>query len=157
MKTKFIAFVLTVLTTLSLTACGGDNELTEFKTEIDDFCTAISEIDTSINNVDAESENATSELLALLDELDMEFQKFAILDFPEEYDYLEPLADEASEYMTEAVTHYHKTYNNGSYNESTAEYAKENYSRAYKRVQIIITFLHGEEPKDVDLIISTEE
>ena len=34
-----------------------------------------------------------------------------------------------------------------------AEYAKENYSRAYKRVQIIISFLHGEEPQDPDLTI----
>ncbi len=46
---------------------------------------------------------------------------------------------------------YHEAYSNGSYNEYTAEYARQNYSRAYKRVQIIITFLHGEEPSDADL------
>ena len=53
--------------------------------------------------------------------------------------------------MTEAVKSYHEAYSNGSYNEYTAEYARQNYSRAYKRVQIIITFLHGEEPSDADL------
>ena len=121
---------------------------------MDDFCTAISEIDTQINSLDAESSTATTELLGYLDDLNGEFEDFSKVDFPEEFDYLENLADEASEYMTEAVTKYHEAYSNGSYNEYIAEYAKENYSRAYKRIQIIISFLHGEEPEDVDLTIS---
>lgn len=120
---------------------------------MDDFCTKISEIDTSINNIDAESEQAADELLTYLDDLDIVFQSFARLDFPEEFNYLENLADESSEYMTEAVKSYHDAFGNGTYNESTAEYARENYSRAYKRVQIIISFLHGEEPQDPDLTI----
>ena len=125
--------------------------LSRFRDEMDNFCTRISEIDSSINNIDAQSENAISELLACLDDLDLIFQDFAELDFPEEFDYLEELADEAGQYMTEAVKSYHEAYSNGSYNEYTAEYARQNYSRAYKRVQIIITFLHGEEPSDADL------
>lgn len=157
MKTKITAFALGLLITYFFTACGSDPELENFKTDIDNFCTSISEIDTSINNLDAEAEDATTKLLGYLDELDTEFQNFAELDFPEEFDYLESLADEAGDYMTEAVTHYHKAYSNDSYDENTAEYARQNYARAYKRIQIIITFLHGEEPEDVDLIISTEE
>ena len=86
--------------------------------------------------------------------MDAEFEDFAELDFPEEFDYLEVLADEASEYMTTAVNSYQEAYEGDSYNEVTAEYAKENYIRAYKRIQIIISFLHGEEPDDVDLTIS---
>ena len=143
MNTRIKALTLGLVTMLSLTACGSDPELTKFKTEMDDFCTSISEIDTSINNLDAESENAVNELLGYLDDLDTEFQSFAELDFPEEFDYLESLADEASEYMTEAVNSYHEAYNDSSYNEYTAEYAKENYSRAYKRVQVIISFNGG--------------
>ena len=85
------------------------------------------------------------------------FQSFARLDFPEEFDYLEDLADESSQYMTEAVASYHDAYSNGAYNEYTAEYARQNYSRAYKRIQIIITFLHGEHPDDVDLAIEYGE
>ena len=120
---------------------------------MDDFCNKISEIDTAINNIDAEADNASDELLAYLDDLDIVFQSFARLDFPEEFDYLENLADESSEYMTEAVKSYHDAFGVNSYNESTAEYARQNYSRAYKRVQIIISFLHGEEPQDPDLTI----
>ena len=58
--------------------------------------------------------------------------------------------------MTEAVNSYHEAYGNGAYNEYIAEYAKQNYSRAYKRIQIIISFLHGEEPTDADLTIEYE-
>ena len=140
-----------ILTALLLTACGEYPELTQFQNSMDDFCTKISEIDTGINNINARSENAVDELLTYLDDLDIVFRAFARLDFPEEFEYLEPLADEASQYMSEAVANYHEAYSNHSYQESTAEYARQNYSRAYKRVQIIISFLHGETPKDADL------
>ena len=153
MKRKLHIIFAAVLATMLLTACGEDSELTHFRKSMDAFCTKISEIDSSINNIDAQSEDATYELLSYLDDLDSTFQTFAQLDFPEEFDYLENLADESSEYMTEAVKSYHDAFGMNSYSESTAEYARENYSRAYKRVQIIISFLHGEEPQDPDLTI----
>ena len=157
MKNKIKLTILGLISALTLTACGsGDPALTKFKTEMDKFCTVISELDTSINEIDAEADTAINELLGYLDELDGEFRAFSKVDFPEEFDYLESLADEASEYMTEAVNKYHEAYSNGSYNEYIAEYARENYSRAYKRIQIIISFLHGEEPEDVDLTMTTE-
>ena len=157
MKNKFQILLMGVITVMLLSGCGADPELTLFKNEIDDFCTAISEIDTSINNVDATSDYATTELLGYLNDLDKEFQEFAEIDFPEEFDYLESLADEAAAYMTTAVSSYQDAYGGESYDEYTAEYAKENYSRAYKRIQIIISFLHGEEPDDVDLTMSDSE
>ena len=155
MKNKILAITAGLLTAMALTACGKDPELTQFREEIDAFCTEISNIDTSINNVDAESDNAADELLGYLDQLDQDFQDFAALDFPTEFDYLESMADEASEYMTTAVQSYHDAFSNGGYNKLTADYAKENYARAYKRIQIIITFLHGEQPENVNL--TTEE
>ena len=95
----FAAFLISVL----FSACGEDPALSQFRRSMDDFCTRISEIDTSINNINAEEEDASEELLTYLDDLDIVFQSFARLDFPEEFDYLENLADESSEYMTEAV------------------------------------------------------
>ncbi len=139
-----------------LSACGESSELSKFRNEIDSFCTDISNIDSAINNIDAESDDAISELLLHLDKLEEQFNDFGELDFPEEFDYLEPLADEAASYMTEAVSSYHDTYEGGGYDEASASYAKENYARAYKRIQIIITFLHGEEPEDVGLSITEE-
>lgn len=150
MKKRICAILAGLSAIVSLAGCGSDPALTQFKQDIDDFCTAISELDTSINSVNAESENASAEVLGYLDQLDDEFQKFAELDFPEEFDYLEPLADEAGSYMSTAVASYHEAYRDNGYNEEAAAYARENSARAFKRVQIIITFLHGEEP-------STEE
>lgn len=151
MKRKIGLLFVTVLTAVMLTACGEDPELAQFRISVENFCTKVSEIDTSINSIDAQSDNAVSELLANLDELDSVFQSFAELDFPEEFDYLEELADRSSQYMSVAVSSYHEAYSNNAYNEYTAEYAKENYSRAYKCIQIIIIFLHGETPDDSDL------
>jgi len=141
-----------LMATAMLTGCGQDPAITEFKSNIDEFCTKISEIDTSINNIDAEAENAKSLLIDYLENLDREFADFAELDFPEEFDYLESLADESSDYMTEAVNSYKDAFAE-EYNDNIADYAKENYSRAYKRIQIIITFLHGEQPEDVEIIM----
>lgn len=141
------------LTAITLTACGKDPVLAQFRKDMDSFCTKISEIDNAINSIDASADNAASDLLDCLDELDLVFQAFAKLDFPEEFDYLESLADESSQFMTEAVKNYHSVYGSGSYNDSVAEYAKQYYIKAYKRIQIIITFLHGDLPNDADLII----
>lgn len=136
-----------------LSACGEDPELTQFRNNIESFCTEISQIDTAINSIDATSEGAVAELLSHLDSLEDAFKGFAELDFPAEFDYLEEIADQAGEYMSTAVSSYHDAYGGEGYDEYIAAYASENYSRAYKRVQIIITFLHGETPEDVDLQI----
>lgn len=141
------------LSSVILTACGEDPELTQFRNSVESFCTKISQIDTEINSIDASSGDAVTKLLSCLDELEDAFQGFAELDFPEEFDYLEELAGQAGDYMSTAVSSYHDAYGGASYDEYTAAYASENYSRAYKRIQIIITFLHGETPEDVDLKI----
>ena len=156
LKNKIRILIAGFFASMALSGCGEDPELTQFQNDIESFCTEISQIDTSINNIDASSEGAVSELLSYLDDLDEAFQNFAELDFPEEFNYLEEIADQAGEYMTTAVSGYHEAYNNGSYDENTAAYASENYSRAYKRVQIIITFLHGETPEDVDLQLENQ-
>lgn len=152
-KRHALVSIAAILTSVILTACGRDPVLSQFKKDMDGFCTKISEIDTAINSIDAAADNATSELLACLDELDIVFQGFARLDFPEEFDSLESLADESSQFMTEAVKNYHDAYKSGSYNAAIADYAKQYYIKAYKRVQIIITCLHGEIPSDADLTI----
>lgn len=157
MQKKWTLLAAGLIMSALLSGCGKDSELTQFRKDIDTFCTDISTLDTSMNNVDASSATAKAELLGYLDELDEKFKDFAALDFPEEFDYLESLADESSEYMTEAVTYYHKTYDETeTFDEANVLYAQENYSRALKRVQIIITFLHGEEPADMDVEIEYE-
>lgn len=157
MKKRFHILLATFFSVMLLTACGEDPELTKFRKNVDDFCDKLSQIHIAINSIDATKDSAVDELLDNLDELDLVFQAFAKLDFPEEFDNLEPIADESSQYMTTAVENFHLAYSNDSYNEYTAEYAQQNYARAYKRIQIIISFLHGETPDDVNLAVEPEE
>lgn len=146
MKRKPLQIFAGLLVILSLSACGTDPEVTQFKKEVDSFCTSVAELHESINGIDADSDDASALALAYLDQLDRQFQDFAALDFPEEYEYLESLADEAGNYMKEAVNSYHEAYEGEDYNEDTAAYARENSARALKRVQIIMSILRGEDP-----------
>lgn len=145
-------FVCSILAVSLFTACGTDPKVKQLKNDIDIFCTDISELDTKMNAIDAASDNAGKTLLNYLDQLNEKFQEFATLDFPKEYDYLEATADEAAAYMTEAVSYYHKAYpSDDIYEEAYADYAAENYTRAWKRIRIIFSLLRGEEPENVEL------
>lgn len=152
MKKKGMAVVAACIMALLLTGCGEDPELTQFKVNFENFCINLSTLDTSINNIDAESENATDELLGYIDQMDEQFEALAALDFPEEFQYLEELSEEASEYMSEAAASYRKAYADDTFDQSMSDYAYKNYKRAYKRIQIILIYLHGDEPQDEDLI-----
>lgn len=152
---------LIALSALLLTGCAPqktDNN-SIFETDINTFCDNIVKIDASINqisNISADEEGlaaAKADLLKCLDQLNDQFRMFAKMDFPEEYNYLEDMADEASEYMIEAVDTYHTMYEDDGYNVNLEEYADENYARAYKRVRIITALLRGETPNEEGLTI----
>lgn len=148
MKKKFLTLSLVFVMIFSLAGCGADPELTRFKKDMDTFFTALADLDEAINSIDPDSISATTELLSYLDQEDEQFKILAEMPVPEEFAYLDPLMDEASSYMTEAVDSYHEAYSNNSYNEYVAAYAYENYLRAYKRVQYIIDVLHGNLPQN---------
>lgn len=131
-----------------LTSCGANPIEAKFENEINEFCENAADIGAKIDAIQVEAEEnsiryATSDLLSYLDELEVEFMRFSNIDFPERYDYLEETADEAGQYMTEAVSSYHKAYDE-EYNQAMEEYAQENYSRACKRMQMILAVLRGE-------------
>ncbi len=153
MKKRFLLLFAVLVIAISATGCGEDPKLAKFRNDMDSFCQDISEIDTNINNIDASSESARDELLGYLDQLDQSFKVLADMSVPEEFSYIEELADEASSYMTTAVASYHEAYSNNSYNEYTAEYARENYERACKRVTVMIKLLHGENISDADVTV----
>lgn len=152
MKKKIYLIISILYISLILAGCSKEDPAREqFKTDFENFCINISTLDTSINNIDATADDAKEELLLYLDQLTVEFENLAKLDFPEEFDYLEPLADEAYNYMAEAASAYHTAYGGETFAENYSNYAYENYARAYKRVQIILTYLHGNEVEDSDL------
>ena len=145
---------------LLLTGCGENPINAKFDGEIAAFCENVSAIGSKIDAIQVEAEEnsiryATSDLLSYLDEMEIEFMKFANIDFPEEYDYLEDLADEAGRYMEELgkaidglnKISYHKAYEDG-FHQEMEEYARENYTRACKRMQVILAHLRGENTEE---------
>ena len=165
MKIRFK--VLTILiATLLIAGCGSQaaddpqaEELKEFRTKVDAFCETISDMDNQINSIDTSSETYTTDLMNCLNTLNTAFADFAALDFPSEYDYLEHLADEASAYMSEAVTGFGQVYTDNTLN-SQAMQEKYNeastaYANAFKRIKVIMTFLNGEVSQDAN--VTTEQ
>jgi hypothetical protein len=156
MKHRISALLVSLLSCTLLIGCAGqaaDPELSAFKDKVDSFCSEISDLDTSINAIDPQSEDAVDTLFNELDTLDAAFKDFAEMDFPAAFDYLEEMADEAGSYMKEAVASFKNAYEEDTYNEAMEEYAFKNYERAYKRINIILTFIRGEEPDDDNLQI----
>lgn len=148
MKTKLYILLTTLLFAFLLVGCSESKELKEFRTAFDTFCTDVADLDDSINAIDAAAEDAPAQLLTMLDELDVKFQELAALKIPQEFSYMENLADEASENMTLAVENYHTAFESEYYDSYTANIASQYYERAYKRIQYMITFMHGDVPDD---------
>ena len=152
MRKQFLVALSVLVITLFMTGCGEDPELARFKVNFENFCINLSSLDTAINQIDAQSENASKQLISYINQMDEQFKALAALDFPAEFDYLQELAKEASKYMSEAADSYTKAYANNTFDESMNDYAYKNYKRAYKRIQLILIYLHGEEPQEEDLI-----
>ena len=150
---KALLCLLATLILFTFTGCGEDPKESKFEKDINSFCDEVKRIDDAMNNIDIEGENAKKELLEYLDQLDECFKVFAAIDAPEEYDYMESLADEASTYMSTAVSSYHEAYSNNGYSEYTESYARENYERACKRMNIIIALIQGKEITDYNVHI----
>ncbi len=152
MNKKSIVVITALMIGLLLSGCGEDPELAKFKVNFENFCINLSTLDTAINNIDVKSDNASKQLISYMNQIDQQFQALASLDFPEEFKYLEELSEEASEYMSEAADSYAKAYADDTFDQAMNDYAYKNYKRAYKRIQLILIYLHGEEPQDEDLI-----
>jgi len=132
---------------LVLCACGKDEQLEEYKTQMSLFFDQIAELDSNMNAIDASAEDAVGQLLSYLDAAEAAFEHLADLEVPKEFGSVENLADEAAENMTQAVSFYHQLYEAEDYDSHVAMMADEYYKRANIRLQYIISILHGEMPE----------
>ncbi len=133
---------------LILTGCKADPELESYKANMDQFFENVKIIDSSINAIDPNSENAVSDLLSLLDSMDTSFVQMASLEVPDGFPGVDELADQASEYMAEAVSYYHQAYE-GEYDADLANVAFQNYEQANIRFQYIVSIIHGDIPEEI--------
>ena len=146
---KYNLLILLTGITLFMTGCKNNPELDAYKANMEQFFENIKVFDSAINSIDPLAETASSDLLNILDSMETSFSQMASLEVPDNFPGVEDLADEASSYMTEAVSCYHQAFEGESYNASMADVAKQNYDRANVRIQYIISILHGEIPEEI--------
>lgn len=159
MKKKLFALTLSVILAFSLVGCGADNELDKYRKSVEEFYEDVVEINDNINAIDAESASAPQELLDELDDLNVLFQEFAELEVPDEYIAVESLADEAAAFMDEAVTLYHSSFTDGTFNDFSVGMAYEKYCRAILRINYIGDILQGKtlEGENINIYYEEEE
>lgn len=133
---------------LLITGCGKDAEIETYKANMNQFFENVRIYDSSINAIDPDSETAVADLLALLDSMNISFEQMASLEVPDGFPGVEELADEASAYMSEAVSYYHQAYEN-EYNASLESAARQNYEYANVRIQYILSIFHGDIPEEI--------
>ena len=118
-RRKIFLFSLYTLFAYTLTGCGKEDELENYKANMNQFFENVRVFDASINAIEnPESDQAVSELLTLLDSMDTSFQQMAALEVPDCFPGVEELADDASMYMSEAVSYYHMAYEGGGFDAS---------------------------------------
>ena len=156
MKIKKL-LIATLISAFCLNGCGKDAELEKYNENMTVFTENVTDIKLRMEEIDTASEDAVSELLGCLDELQVQFELLAEMEVPQKFASVESLADEASAYMTEAVSLYHDVFEAEEYDESTADVAVQNYDRAMTRLSYISTLLQGELPEGDNIIITEEE
>lgn len=151
MRLKYILtpMIIIMMNVLLLTGCGSNEELETYKTNMEQFFDNAAYYDSALNSIDPYSDTVISQLFTLLDSMETTFAQMAQLPVPKEFPGVDQLADEASEYMSEAVRLYHEAYEAEPFNEAVHEAALENYTRANLRLQYIISILHGEIPEGI--------
>jgi len=133
-----------------LTGCGNNAELENYKANMNQFFENVRVFDSSINAIqNPESDQAVAELLSLLDSMDTSFQQMASLEVPDCFPGVDELADDASRYMSEAVSYYHMAYEGGGFDASLEDVARQNYVIANTRLQYIVSILHGNIPEEI--------
>ena len=150
---KKYTLILALFLCMSMIAgCGEKEELTTFKEEMKDFYAEVSVIESSINAIDEQAEDAVSALLIQLEQMSTQFQQLAELEVPEEFISVEDLADDAADYMYEAVRLYGEAYEEDYVSDSLIQAAAENYDSAMKRINYIAVLLQGKIPEGAMII-----
>ena len=147
-----VSLLLTLLLSLFLLGCGEEKELTLFKENMTAFYENVHTIGRSLDSVNPASKEAVALVDSSLSEMLKQLQLLASMDIPQQFASVDVLADDALEYMEEAVRLHSMAYGNDQVNISFVEAAAENYESAMKRIEYIATLLQGEIPEGATLI-----
>lgn len=154
-----VVFCMSLFMLLTImTGCGmkEDSALSAYKTSMSEFYDKLAEYDSSINGINPDSDSAKEELLGYLDEMNESYKAMGDLKIPNEFSGIADIASEAKDYMQMANECYHKAYD-GEFDEESLSLADQYYQRANKRAFIMLQVLHGEDPTDEGVSVTTED
>ena len=155
MKSFYKSVIVLVLVVLAfcITGCGKNKDTKELDAYYDSmsrFASGMTKIKNDLESVDTSVPGAYKEVLSYLDKMQEQIETLAEMEVPDEFSSNEELADEANEYMHQAVSLFHQYYEDPDCERAVFEAASENYSRAMKRVNYISYILRGELPEGED-------
>lgn len=145
-------FVVLSLCMAFLIGCGENEELAVFQENISAFCTEVSALESNIESIDESSEDAVDILMVYLEQMSQQFQQLAQLEVPSEFISVEEIADDAADYMKEAVRLYGEAYEEDYVSDAMIQAASENYASAMKRINYIAVILQGEIPEGATVV-----
>ena len=147
--------ILLLAGVLLIAGCGKPKQdtkaLKEYEQNMTVFFNDLVKIDQEINAIDPESDTAIKDLFKEFDALQTKFVYLADVSVPNDLIYWESissLAVEGKDYMIQANDYLKQSFTETSYNPNYLEAAMESYRRANKRVQYIISLIHGVVPQD---------
>jgi len=148
---KTLLFTLLLTCTLTLSSCGKNTEeILAFQNELNTTILKIESLNKELNSLDVTAPDATKTALTNLSKLNDAFEDLADIKITdEEFAYLEELADEGADYMSQAYNLYEFAYGQGYYDAQNADLAYKYLERATTRVRVIVSMLHGDVPDDV--------
>ncbi len=149
MKHKILT-LFTVLTLL-LTGCGpSSEEVLAFQNELNTVISKIEGIHNELESLDVSSESASTQALEALSDLKDAFEELSTIEAKDEaYAFINDLAVEGSQYMEQAYKLFEEAFCGEHYDDDSASLAYQYLERASKRINVIITMLHGEVPEGV--------
>lgn len=153
MKKIYLLSILFVL--IFSYGCGNNDKLNDYYSGMQSFTSNVQIITEELEMVDISKEASPKQINALLERLLEQFKIMSELEVPKTFATNEELADDAYNYMNEAVSLF-KEFTTDFEDDDKLRMAKENYERAMTRVNYMSVILQGKLPEG-DNISTYEE
>jgi len=154
MKKIYLLSVILIL--LFCCGCGNTDKLNAYYDGMQSFTSNVQIITEELEMVDISKETSPKQISALLDRLLEQFKIMSELDVPKNFATNEELADDAYNYMNEAVGLF-KEFVTDMEDDDKLRMAKENYERAMTRVNYMSVVLQGQLPEGDNISVYEED
>lgn len=136
--------------------CGNTDKLNDYYSGMQSFTSNVQIITEELEMVDISKETSPKQINALLDRLLEQFKIMSELEVPKTFATNEELADDAYNYMNEAVSLF-KEFTTDFVDDDKLRMAKENYERAMTRVNYMSIVLQGQLPEGDNISVYEED